>query len=175
MSENFTKLQERFIEEYLLDLNAGQAAKRAGSKAKDIYAAGAGFLRDPKIAAEIDRRKLARSERTRIDADWLLKRLADEAEADIADLYGPDGALLPVSEWPEIWRKGLVAGVDTEEIRVNGVKKGEIKKIRLSDRIKRLALIGKHIGVNAFTENVNHTGLDALADRLARAKKRREK
>ncbi|WP_321339535.1 terminase small subunit [Breoghania sp.] len=97
MAEEFTKLQERFIEEYLIDLNAGQAAKRAGSKAKDIYAAGAAFLRDPKIAAEIDRRKLARSERTKIDADWLLKRLAEEAEADIADLYGGDGEHLPVS------------------------------------------------------------------------------
>lgn len=173
MSEELTKMQARFVEEYLLDLNASQAAKRAGSKAKDLSVAGSAFLANPKVAAAINEAKAARSERTKIDADWLLKRLADEATADVADLYGPDGELLPVKDWPKIWRQGLVSGIDIDEIKVDGVRMGTIKKIKVSDRIRRLELIGKHIAVQAFQENVNHKGLDALADRLGRAKKRK--
>lgn len=173
MAKELTPLQDRFVDEYLVDLNATQAAERAGSKAKNLTVAGAEFLANPNVAAEIDRRKRARSEKTQIDAAWVLKRLADEAEADIADLYDADGALLPVKQWPKIWRQGLVAGVDVEEITVQGVKMGEIKKIKLSDRIRRLELIGKHVSVNAFQEVVQHKGLEGLAARLDRAKKRR--
>lgn len=173
--QNFTPMQERFIEEYLLTLNASDAARRAGSKAKSLNTAGAEFLANPRIAAEIDRRKAERSKKTGIDAQWLLARLAAEAEADIADLYGPSGYLLPVAEWPEIWRKGLVAGVETsEEVGPDGTRFGEVVKIKLSDRVKRLELIGKHISVQAFQENIQHKGLEGLAERLARASKRVE-
>jgi phage terminase small subunit len=172
MSDNLTPLQARFVEEYLIDLNATQAAKRAGSKAKNLTVAGAEFLANPNIQAAIDQAKLERSKETKIDAAWVLTRLAEEATADVGDLYHADGHLKPINEWPKIWRQGLVAGIDVEEIQVEGVKMGEIKKIRLSDRIRRLELIGKHVKVNAFQEVVQHKGLEGLADRLARAKKR---
>ncbi len=172
MADNLTPLQARFVEEYLIDLNATQAAKRAGSKAKNLTVAGAEFLANPNIQAAIDQAKLERSKETKIDAAWVLTRLAEEATADVGDLYHADGHLKPIHEWPKIWRQGLVAGIDVEEIQVEGVKMGEIKKIRLSDRIKRLELIGKHVKVNAFQEVVQHKGLEGLADRLARAKKR---
>lgn len=172
MSEKLTKLQARFVEEYMLDLNATQAAGRAGSKAKNLTVAGAEFLANPNVQAEIQKRSKVRSQQTGIDANWVLTRLAAEAEADVADLYDANGSLKPIHEWPKIWRQGLVAGVEIEQITVEGVSMGEIKKIRLSDRIKRLELIGKHVRVNAFQEVVQHKGLEGLADRLARAKKR---
>ena len=172
MTAKLTPLQARFVEEYLIDLNATQAAGRAGSKAKNLTVAGAEFLANPNVQAALDEAKDRRSQETQIDAAWVLKRLAAEAEADVADLYGSDGQLLPVNEWPLIWRQGLVAGIEIEEIQVEGVKMGEIKKVRLSDRIKRLELIGKHVRVNAFQEVVQHKGLEGLADRLDRASKR---
>lgn len=168
MAEKLTPLQARFVEEYLLDLNASQAAGRAGSKAKDLSVAGAEFLANPRVSAAIDAAKAARSKETQIDANWVLTRLAAEAEADVADLYDEDGRLLPVKEWPKIWRHGLVAGVKTH-VSEDGVA---IIDVKLSDRIRRLELIGKHVKVNAFQEVVQHKGLEGLADRLARAKKR---
>jgi phage terminase small subunit len=54
--------------------------------------------------------KLKRSERTEIDLDWMLKRLVDEVEADLADLYTDSGDLKPIDEWPRDLAARLVAG-----------------------------------------------------------------
>jgi phage terminase small subunit len=172
MAGKLNDKQRRFVQEYLIDLNATQAAIRAGYSPKTAGQQGFDLLKNPEVQAALDQAKIERSEETKIDAAWVLTRLAEEATADVGDLYHADGHLKPIHEWPKIWRQGLVAGIDVEEIQVEGVKMGEIKKIRLSDRIKRLELIGKHVKVNAFQEVVQHKGLEGLADRLARAKKR---
>lgn len=173
-----TPKQRIFVAEYLKDLNATQAAIRAGYSEKSAHVNGPRMLDNAVVKAAIENAQVKREERTQIDADWVLKRLAAEAEADIADLYDDDGNLLPVKEWPLIWRQGLVAGVEVEELfegrGEDRVHIGHLRKVRLSDRVRRLELIGKHVRVNAFQEQVSVTGLDALADRLARASKRKD-
>jgi len=150
--------QKAFVEEYLVDLNATQAAIRAGYSKKTAAAMGAENLRKPQIAQAIAEAKAARSERTQVDADWLLRRLADEAEADLADLYSDEGGLKPIHQWPKIWRQGLVAGVDVEQryAYIDGEKEpdGVVVKVKLSDRVRRLELIGKHIDVQAFKDQI---------------------
>lgn len=97
-----------------------------------------------------------RAARTQIDADWVLKRIGEELSADMADLYDDHGDLLPIEDWPLIWRQGLVSGVDIlalyegegEDRRLVG----QVKKLKLVDRTRRLELVGKHIRVNAFQE-----------------------
>ena len=167
---NLTAKQQRFVEEYLLDLNATQAAIRAGYSKKTASEMGYENLSKPHIADAIALGRDERSQRTQIDADWLLTRLAAEAEADIADLYDPSGALKPVHLWPEIWRKGLVGGLDVQQQWAyeygEQIPGGVINKIKLSDRVKRLELIGKHVGVNAFQERVSVGVDDALAQLL---------
>lgn len=154
-----TDKQARFVQEYLIDLNATQAAIRAGYSVDTAGAIGHELLKNPKIENAISEHREARGERTRIDADWLLKRLADEAEADVNDIYADDGTLLPVNQWPMIWRKGLVAGIDIAEERDEaGNTIAVVRKIKVSDRVKRLELIGKHIGVSAFEERIRHSG-----------------
>jgi len=163
MSNDLTDLQERFCREYLIDLKAGPAAIRAGSRAENPYVAGNEFLTNPNVAARIAELQAERSAATKIDAAWLLTRLADEAVADIADLYTADGALKSVHEWPEVWRTGLVQGIEAEELtagRGDGRETmGIIRKVKLSDRVKRLELIGKHIGVQAFKDQVAVSGV----------------
>jgi phage terminase small subunit len=154
--------QQLFVDEYLKDLNATQAAIRAGYSENSAAEAGYENLIKPHIAKAIIEAKQARSERTQIDADWLLKRLAEEATADIADLYDAGGALKPVSMWPEIWRKGLVGGLEVQQnfayIDGDKVPDGVVTKVKLSDRIKRLELIGKHVDVKAFQDRTEITG-----------------
>jgi len=152
--------QKRFVEEYLIDLNRTQAAIRAGYSADTAEQQGSRLLlSNVEVMAAVRAAKEARSERTRVDADWLLLRLTEEAEADIAELYDEAGALLPVKQWPLVWRQGLVAGIDVvEEKDEAGNVIGMVQKIKLSDRLKRMELIGKHIDVGAFEERVKHSG-----------------
>lgn len=154
-----TPKQAAFVTEYLIDLNATQAAIRAGYSARTARAMGAENLTKPDIATAIAGAKAERSTRTKVDADWLLSRLADESLADIAELYREDGSVKPVREWPLIWRQGLVAGIEVERI---GEGAGTVTKIKISDRIKRLELIGKHIDVQAFKEKIEHSGAMTL-------------
>ncbi len=157
--EWMTPKQQRFVEEYLIDLNATQAAIRAGYSKKTARAVGSENLTKPDIRAAVAEAQQARSERTKIDADWVLKRLAGEATADLAELYDKNGGLKPIADWPLVWRQGLVAGLDVdEEFNKDGKKLGQVTKIKLSDRIKRVELIGKHVDVKAFAERHEHTG-----------------
>ena len=155
-----TPKQQVFVQEYLKDMNATQAAIRAGYSPKTASVLGVRALRHPGVAAAIEAKKTARSKRADIDADWVLKRLADEVLADFADLYDDDGGnLKPVREWPLVWRQGLVSGLDVDEMKVGGRKIGEITKVKLSDRIRRLELIGKHVDVQAFAERKEVGGI----------------
>ncbi|TAT76024.1 terminase small subunit [Rhizobium ruizarguesonis] len=169
---DLTPKQQSFVEEYLIEMNGAKAAVRAGFSKRTAAVQASQLLAKPEIQAAIEAAKIERSERTKIDADWVLTRLAAEAQADLADLYDEHNNLLPPEEWPLIWRQGLVAGVDIEAITVGGVEVGTVKKVRFSDRIRRLEMIGKHVRVNAFQDVIQHKGLDSLADRLERAQAR---
>lgn len=160
--DGLTDKQERFCLEYLVDLNATQAAIRAGYSRDTASKIGSENLSKPDVAARIAELQAERSRETKIDAAWLLKRLAEEATADVADIWADDGTLLPISEWPMIWRIGLVQGIEVDEIYEGAGDSrkfvGYTKKIKVSDRIKRLELIGKHVGVQAFKDQVEHSG-----------------
>lgn len=171
---DLTPKQSRFVDEYLIDLNATQAAIRAGYSEKNASRIASELLDKTQVHSAIETKRSERSQETKIDAAWVLTRLAAEATADVNDLYDDSGAIRPLKEWPLIWRQGLVAGIKHQEIRdSDGNRTGEfIVDVKLSDRIRRLELIGKHIGVNAFQDIVQHKGLDGLADRMARAAKR---
>lgn len=159
-------MQLRFVEEYLIDLNATQAATRAGYKQPHVQ--GPRLLDNVGVKAAISAAQEKRSKRLQVDSDWVLRRLAMEAEADLADLYDENGNLRPVADWPLIWRQGLVAGIDTAEERDGDSVVADIRKVKLSDRIKRIELIGKHVNVQAFRDQIDHkvTGvsLDELND-----------
>lgn len=152
-----TPKQQRFAEEYLIDLNATAAYRRAGyaamGNAAEVNAAR--LLRNAQVQAAVSEAQAERSRKTGIDAAWLLERLAAEAIADVSDLYTDDGRIKSVKDWPLIWRQGLVAGMEVETI---GEGSGHLTKVKLSDRIKRLELIGKHIDVQAFKEKIEHSG-----------------
>lgn len=166
-----TDKQQTFVDEYLLDLNGTQAAIRAKYSAKTANEQAARLLAKVSVQEAIAEQMAARSKKTGIDAEWLLKRLAQEAQADMADLYDDAGNLKPVKEWPLIWRQGLVAGVDVVRKQNGDDDPVIIDKVKLSDRIKRLELIGRHINVQAFKDNVEVIVVDrakVLADARTR-------
>lgn len=161
-----TPKQARFVEEFLVDLNATQAAVRAGYSAKTAKQSAHQLMLRDDVAEAVAAAQEARSKRTAVDADWVLKRLADAADADLADLYDDAGNLRPVHEWPIAWRRGLVAGIEVEELfEGRGEDRehiGRVRKVKIADRTKHLELIGKHVDVQAFKEKVEHQGAITL-------------
>lgn len=162
MSE-LTPKQEAFCREYLIDLNGKQAAIRAGYSPKTAEVQASRLLSNAKVQAYSKTLMEARAEKTGIDAEWVLTRLAQDATADVADLYDENGNLKQVHEWPIAWRTGLVAGIDTVQERIGTDPEGKpefaiVRKVRLADRAKLLEMVGKHIDVRAFAERHEHSG-----------------
>ena len=154
-----TTKQRAFIQEYLVDLNATAAAARAGYSKKSARSTSAVLLTKPVIIEALGKAMEARAKRTEIDADWVLVRLRDELQADLLDIYDEGGNLRPVADWPLIWRQGLVSGVDVKSIVSKKKTIGRVSKVKLSDRAKRLELVGRHVNVMAFAERTEVGGI----------------
>lgn len=172
MSE-LTPKQRLFVAEYLKDLNATQAAIRCGYSEKTAYSQGQRLLKNVEVRKAIDLGMATREQEVQVDATYVLKRLYEMAEADVADIYDDDGNLKPVKDWPTVWRK-MVKGIEINELfdgRGDQREKiGHVKKVSHVDPLSVLQTLGKHVRVNAFQEQIKVTGLDALADRMARMK-----
>ena len=80
-----TARQEKFCEEYLIDLNASASARRAGYSPKTAFRAGQENMQKPAIQAAIQKAIAERSERTAITADYVLRTIKTELESCIAD------------------------------------------------------------------------------------------
>jgi phage terminase small subunit len=166
-----TDKQAMFAAEYLVDLNASAAAIRAGFAKKTAGQQGWQLLQNTLVRDEIDRLKAARTESLKVDATKLLRQLEEELDADLADVYFEDGTLKPVHEWPMVFRKGLVVGIEVEEIfegrGKDRVKVGEFKKLKFADRFRVKELIGKHRDVMAWKER-REIGVDQPLKELLR-------
>ncbi|EPL1381719.1 terminase small subunit [Proteus mirabilis] len=146
--------QEMFCREYLIDLNATQAAIRAGYSEKTANAQASRLLANVSIQNRIKELKSNRNERVEVDADYVLKRLVEIDQMDVLDILNESGDLKPVRDWPKAWRTTL-SGLD-----VMSISTGEdgadalLKKIKWPDKVKNLELLGKHVKVQAFKEQI---------------------
>ena len=170
-----TAKQQRFIVEYLIDLNATQAAIRAGYAVKGAKDQAYQLMQRPVIAAAIKEAMEARNQRTQVDADYVLNRLTEIDQMDLLDILDDDMSIKPLSKWPKVWRQSL-SGFDIAEM-FEGVGKerdlvGLMKKIKWPDKVKNLELLGKHVNVNAFREQVAVDVTLSLSQRMAKARER---
>jgi len=152
-----TAKQRRFVVEYLVDLNATQAAIRAGYAKKGAKDQAYQLMQNPTIQAAIKAAMEERSERIRIDADYVLQRLVEIDQLDVIDILEDDLSLKPLKQWPKAWRRYLV-GFDLAEMFEGQGKDrsmiGVLKKIKWPDKTRNLELLGKHVNVNAFRDQV---------------------
>lgn len=157
-----TDKQEMFCREYLIDLNATQAAIRAGYSDNTARKIGSENLTKPDIAQRIIDLKSERNERVEVNADYVLRRLVEIDEMDVLDILKDDGGLKMIHEWPKVWRTTL-SGLDILTTVTNfdeTTMENILKKIKWPDKVKNLELLGKHIDVNAFKETVDHKSSD---------------
>ncbi|KEY43393.1 terminase small subunit [Pantoea agglomerans] len=163
-----TDKQEMFCREYLIDLNATQAAIRAGYSDKTANRTGSENLSKPDIAQRIIDLKSERNERVEVNADYVLRRLVEIDEMDVLDILKDDGGLKMVHEWPKVWRTTL-SGLDILTTVTNfdeTTMENILKKIKWPDKVKNLELLGKHVAVQAFREQVKteHDVVGTLSD-----------
>lgn len=146
MAKLSNEKQERFCQEYLIDLNATQAYIRAGYKGRNPNARASELRSKPSIRARIEELLAYRSVRTGVNQDRVVQELARIAFLDptkIADL-----------------NKGTVLNYATEDDRAaiasvkvkDGVDFTE-REVRFVDKLKALELLGKHLGM--YQDNVN--------------------
>lgn len=175
MVRKLTARAQRFAAEYILDLNGTQAAVRAGYARKRAAEMAYQLLQDPRVIDLIAKLQSERVERTRIDADYVLNRLAEIDQMDFLDIMNDDMSLRPLREWPKVWRQYLSSFELAELFEGQGDERkmiGVLKKIKWPDKVKNLELLGKHVSVNAFRERVDVNVSVSLADRMRKARER---
>lgn len=153
-----TPKQQRFVEEYVVDLNATQAAARAGYSVKTAAAIGAENLRKPQIAAAIQSAKAARSERTRVTADRVVEELARVALSDMRQLVAWNSQAVTLADSSAI---SDAAAAAVESVSQTTTLGGGSIRIKLHPKVPALKLLGEHLGV--FKER---TPLEILLDAL---------
>ena len=188
-----TDKQKRFCDEYLIDLNATQAAIRAGYSPKTAEQTASRLLRNVKVQEYIAKRQKELSRSTEITQERVIKELALIAFSNNADYahvvekkmqVEAGGTLVDVLDKdgkPVMYR--TVEPVLTEELTEEQkralavIKKGrDGLEVKSCDKVKALELLGKHLGI--FTDkieaNVNDTTRSELQELLAQRKARGE-
>lgn len=126
-----TDRQDRFCQEYIIDLNATQAAIRAGYSEKTARSTASNLLTKPNILARVKELKDERAEKLNLDAYWVLKRLKDVSDRSMQ--------AEPVMQYdPQL---GEMVHTGEYEFDSNGANKAT-------------ELIGKHIGM--FDPKLNY-------------------
>lgn len=156
-----TEKQKIFADEYLIDLNATRAYRKAyPSVKKDETAAQAGsrMLRNVKVAEYIAERMQARQERTEITQDRVLEELAAIAFARATDYAEVKDDQVFIKD---------TAGLSENQIKaIAGIKQGKFGiEVKLNDKEKALELLGRHLGM--FKERVEVSGLEEEKTKLS--------
>lgn len=175
---DLTPKQARFVEEYLIDLNATQAAVRTGYSAKTAYSQGQRLLKVVEVATAIEVAQAERAERTKITADQVLAELVKVGFANLSDVtnwgtkevafgFDADGKRLRAEDIGDaavvryenapfvepIDRDALNTDIRAAVSEVALTKDGF--KIKMHDKVGALTQIGRHLGM--FTDKLEAT------------------
>ncbi len=150
---SLTPKQARFVEEYLVDLNATQAAVRAGYSAKTAKQQGQRLLTNVDVQAAVTEAQKARSERTNAEADDVVLELKRLAFSNIRQYveWGPDGVKLKDSTGLDDAASRCIA-----EVSETKSEKGGTVKFKLHDKRGALTDLMRHLGL--FNDNLNLGG-----------------
>lgn len=156
-----TEKQKKFVEEYLIDLNATQAAIRAGYKAKNAQRAseiGCQLLQKTQVSNEVAKRMAERSRRTGINADRVLIELAKIAFANADDIIESKDATLK-----ENASRDDLAAIQSIKVKTFG-EDGVEREIKLADKLKALDMLGRHLGM--WNDKLQVSGLEEEKKKL---------
>ncbi|KIR03450.1 Phage terminase, small subunit [Lachnospiraceae bacterium TWA4] len=144
MAKGLTDKQKRFVEEYLIDLNATQACIRAGYKSSEYTDTNANKLLENTSVREAIQKELAkRSKRTGINQDRVVQELARIAFVKITDVVDADGEINRDASPDDL------ACIEGYKVKNMDGDKGSSfeREVKLASKLKALELLGKHLGM----------------------------
>lgn len=136
--------QDAFVEEYLVDLNATQAAIRAGYSVKTASEQASRLLANVKVQTKIAKAMAERSKRTGINQDRVVLELARIAFVNPQNLINPEDASVRDNA-----SEDDLACIQSVKVKTSFSDKGDMieREVKLNDKMKALELLGKHLGM----------------------------
>jgi phage terminase small subunit len=168
-----TPKQQRFIEEYLIDLNATQAAIRAGYSADSANKHARRLVVHGGISAEIARRQAEIAQKCALSAERVLEEIRRVALYDPRAYFDDRGNVKPFSQLTEE-QAAAIASFDSV---IANAKAGDhitdtVWKIRLCDKVRALELAAKHLGLVRDKVDVTVDLGESISRALAEGRRR---
>ena len=161
-----TEKQQRFVDEYLIDLNATQAAIRAGYSVKTANEQGSQNLAKLSIQQAIAEQMAERSKRTGINQDRVVLELAKIALVKMTDIVDSQGRIKSDASPDDLACIESVKYKESESDTGSSVE----REVKIASKLKALELLGKHLGMwnDKLVVNITQpfviSGEDALED-----------
>jgi phage terminase small subunit len=159
-----TPKQQKFVDEYLIDLNATQAAIRAGYSPKSAGTNADKLLKNTKIRAYIEARMAEHSRRTGVTQERIIRELARIAFLDPTQLIDMDTAELLTDAAAD--DRAAIASVKVKTM--SGETEMIEREVRFADKIKALELLGKRFGMWIDKQQVDVQGAVQIVDDVPR-------
>jgi len=148
-----TDMQKRFVDEYLIDLNATQAAIRAGYSANTAQEQGSRLLSNVIVREALNKAIARQSKRTGVTADRVIREFARIGFANVGQILDDcNGGLLDGLSEDDT---AAISSVKTKLLKVQDDNVIMEREIKFHDKTKALEMLAKHLGI--LTENVNIT------------------
>ena len=138
-----TEKQQRFVDEYLIDLNATQAAIRAGYSAKTACEQGARLLANVKVQGTIAEHMAERSKRTGVNQDRIVRELAKIAFVNLTDIVDEEGRIRSNATDEDLSCLESIKYKESSSDTGDSVE----REVKIASKLKALELLGKHVGM----------------------------
>lgn len=161
-----TEKQQRFVEEYLIDLNGTQAAIRAGYSARTANEQASRLLANVSVQQAVSERMAERSKRTGVNQDRVILELAKIAFLKMTDVVDKDGNIKDDANPDDL---SCIESIKYKHSDTDTGSSTE-REVKTASKLKALELLGKHLGMWNDKLDVNIaqpiviSGADTLED-----------
>lgn len=158
-----TDKQQRFVDEYLIDLNATQAAIRAGYSVRTADQQGSRMLANVKVKQAVAEKQAQRSKRTGVNQDRVVLELAKVAFAKMTDIVDNNGKIKEDASPDDLACIESIKYKESDNEYGGSVE----REVKIASKLKALELLGKHLGMWSDKFNVTVEKSEKLDDIIA--------
>lgn len=152
--------QQRFVEEYLIDLNGTQAAIRTGYSARTANEQASRLLANVSVQQAISERMAERSKRTGVNQDRVILELARIAFLRVTDVVDKNGNIKDDASEDDL---SCIESIKYKH-SVSDTGSSTEREVKVASKLKALELLGRHMGM--FKDKVDVSVLQGEKSKL---------